>query len=81
MRQRAHHQHADDKIMSMFVLFSRLFWPFGKFGFFSKMGRNLTPQQSNIIFYSIFERYNKVTTFYKSPLILTKKNEDKPNSR
>ena len=28
----------NDKIMSMFVLFSRLFWPFSRFGFFSKMG-------------------------------------------
>ena len=27
-----------DKIMSMFVPFSRLFWPFLKFGFFPKWG-------------------------------------------
>ena len=42
----------NDNIMSMFVLFSRLFWP--QFGFFSKMGgqthANLTPTQSNRMF-------------------------------
>ena len=45
----------NNKIMSMFVLFFRRFWPFREFGFFSKMregggGTNLTPKQSNVIF-------------------------------
>ena len=29
----------NNKIMSIFVLLSRLFWPFCKFAFSSKMGR------------------------------------------
>ena len=65
----------NDKIMSMFVLFSRLFWPFWKFGFFFENGgTNLTPKQSNMIFWSNFERYNnKVAIFQKSPAILIEK--------
>ena len=63
----------NDKIMSMFVLF---FWLFGHFEvwlLFQNGGTNLTPKQSNMIFESIFERYNnKVTIFQKSQAILTK---------
>ena len=41
--------------------------------FFQNGGTNLTPKQSNMIFWSIFERYNnKVTIFQKSQAILTK---------
>ena len=63
----------DDGFMSMFVLFS---WLFGHFKslFFFKWGTNLTPKQSNMIFKSIFERYNnKVTIFQKSLATLTEK--------
>ena len=65
----------NDKIMSMFVLFSRLFGHFASLAFFSKMGRQtFTPKQSNMIFWSNFERYNnKVAIFQKSPAILTEK--------
>ena len=48
---------------------------------FKNRGTNLTPKQSNMIFWSNFERYNnKVAIFQKSLAILTE-NEDKPNSR
>ena len=41
----------NDKIMSMFVLFFRLFWPFLKFGFFvENRGTNHTRKQSNMVF-------------------------------
>ena len=65
----------NDKIMSMFVLFSRLSGHFESLAFFSKNGgTNLTPKQSNMIFWSNFERYNnKVAIFQKSPAILTGK--------
>ena len=64
----------NDKIMSMFVLFSRLFGHFESLAFFQKWGTNLTPKQSNMIFWSNFERYNnKVAIFQKSPAILTEK--------
>ena len=36
----------NDKIMSMFVPFFRLLWPFRKFGFFSKMGGQTLHQSS-----------------------------------
>ena len=36
----------NNKLMSMFVLFSRLFRPFRKFGFFSKMGRQTVNQNT-----------------------------------
>ena len=36
----------NDKIRSMFVLFSQLFWPFLRFGFFSKMGGRTLHQSS-----------------------------------
>ena len=42
--------------------------------FFENGGTNLTPKQSNLIFWSNFERYNsKVAIFQKSPAILTEK--------
>ena len=42
----------NDKVISMFVLFSRLFWPFRKFGFFFKNGKtSLTPKLSDRMFY------------------------------
>ena len=45
----------NDKIRSMFVLFSQLFWPFLRFGFFFENGRtHLTPKQSSMISWSIF---------------------------
>ena len=40
----------NDKIMSMFVLFLRLFGHFESLAFFPKWGTNLTPKQSNMIF-------------------------------
>ena len=39
----------NDKIMSMFVLFSRLFGHFESLTFFENRGTNLTPKQSNIL--------------------------------
>ena len=64
----------NDKIMSMFVLFSRLFGYFESKAFFENEGTNLTPKQSNMIFWSNFERYNnKVAIFQKRPAILTEK--------
>ena len=64
----------NDKITSMFVLFSRLFGHFESLAFFENGGTNLTPKQSNMIFRSNFERYNnKVASFQKSPAILTEK--------
>ena len=64
----------NDKIMSIFVLFSRLFGHFESLAFFENGGTNLTPKQSNMIFWSNFERYNnKVAIFQKSPAILTEK--------
>ena len=64
----------NDKIMSMFVLFSRLSGHFESLAFFENRGTNLTPKQSNIIVWSNFERYNnKVAIFQKSPAILTEK--------
>ena len=65
----------NDKIMSMFVLFPGFFGHFESLAFFFENGgTNLTPKQSNLIFYSIFERYNnKVTIFKKSLAVLTKK--------
>ena len=67
----------NDKIMSMFVLFSRLFGQFESLAFFRKWGNggtNLTPKQSNMIFWSNFERYNNtVAIFQESAAILTEK--------
>ena len=64
----------NDKIMSMFVLFSRLFGHIQSLAFFENGETNLTPKQSNMIFWSNFERYNnKVAIFQKSPAILTEK--------
>ena len=65
----------NDKIMSMFVLFSRLSGHFESLAFFFENGgTNLTPKQSSMIFWSNFERYNnKVAIFQKSPAILTEK--------
>ena len=69
----------NDKIMSVVVLFSQLFGHFESLVFFRKWGgggggTNLTPKQSNMIFWSNFERYNnKVAIFQKSPAILTEK--------
>ena len=64
----------NDKIISMFVLFSRLFGHFESLAFLENGGTNLTPKQSNMIFRSNFERYNnKVAIFQKSPAILTEK--------
>ena len=64
----------NDKIMSMFVLFSRLFGHLKVWLFFENGGTNLTPKQSNMVFWSNFERYNnKVAIFQKSPAILTEK--------
>ena len=40
----------NNKIMSMFVLFSRLFGHFESLAFFEKWGTNLTPEQSSSIF-------------------------------
>ena len=64
----------NDKIMSMFVLFSRLLAILKVWLFFENGGTNLTPKQSNMIFWSNFERYNnKVAIFQKSLAILTEK--------
>ena len=55
----------NDKIMSMFVLFPGFFGHFESLAFFEN---GETPKQSNLIFQSIFERYNnKVTIFQKKP--------------
>ena len=40
----------NDKIMSTFVPFSRLFGHFASFAFFENGGTNLTPKQSKMIF-------------------------------
>ena len=40
----------NDKIMSMFILFSRLFGRFESLAFLENGGTNLTPKQSNMIF-------------------------------
>ena len=64
----------NNKIMSMFVLFSQLFGHFESLAFFENGKTNLTPKQSNMIFWSNFERYsNKVGIFQKSPAILIEK--------
>ena len=41
----------NDKVMSMFVLFSRLFGYFESLAFFKNGGTKLTPKQSNRMFY------------------------------
>ena len=40
----------NDEIMSMFVLFSRLFGHFEGLAFFENRGTNRTPKQSSMIF-------------------------------
>ena len=70
----------NDKIKSMFVLFSRLLAILKVLLFFENGGTNLTPKQSSMIFKSIFERYNKkVAILKKKTFLFWLKNEDKPN--
>ena len=54
----------NNKIMSMFVPFSRVFWPSWKFGFYSKIwggggGTNRKPKQSNRMFLVNFSKVHQ----------------------
>ena len=66
----------NNKIMSMFVLFSRLFSHFESLAFFESGGgaTNLTPKQSNWISLVNFSKVQQfVTTIQKSATIFAKK--------
>ena len=51
----------NNKIMSMFVQLSWLFWPFLRFGFFSKMGRQTLHQSSQAGCFSQFLKGTTIT--------------------
>ena len=50
----------NDKILCMFVLFSRLFGHFESLAFFRKWGTHLTPKQSNMIKHDILVNFYKI---------------------
>ena len=61
-------------IMSMFVLFSRLFGHFESLALFRKWGDKLcTKVVKQSIFSQFFKSTTKVTIFQKIPAVLTKK--------
>ena len=58
----------NDKIMSCLSYFPGFLAILKVWPFFENGGTNLTPKQSNMIFWSNFERYNnKVAIFQKKP--------------
>ena len=63
------------KLCPCLSYFPGFFFHFESLAFFENVGTNLTPKQSNIIFWLIFERYNnKVTIFReKKPVYFDKK--------
>ena len=65
----------NNKIMSMFVQLFRLFLPFLRFGFFSKMVRQTLHQSSQTGCFSQFLKGTtlNITIFQKSAAILTTK--------
>ena len=77
----------NDEIMSMLVLFSQLFGHFESLASSRKWGgggggrTNLTRKQSNMIFWSIFERYNNKVTIFQRVWLFSLKYEEKPNNR
>ena len=69
----------NNKIMSMFVLFSRISWPFVKFGFFPNIGgENLSPKQSNRTFSINFSKMQQLSdTFLRKSGYFDKTSEGK----
>ena len=62
-----------NKIMSTFVLFSRLFSNFESLAFFENRETNLTPKQSNTIFLGNISKVQQLNdNFLQSAAILTK---------
>ena len=64
----------NNKIMFMFVLFSRFFGHFGRLAFFENGETDLTPKQSNRMFLFCLSKVQQLRNkFLKNTAILTKK--------